>query len=272
MGRDPEADRADRAGRDALERRVAALEDELAATQRALEVARQSAREAEAELLAARSPGSARPPSAVPPTVSRGRRRVTVDHDEAARDFAQAMAELTGADVAAQARLGREPGPGTTTKGKGKAKGKGKRSPALPTGVAEGSAQAHRHLVTDRGALLVVDGYNVARSAWNGLDPSEERRRVVALLEDLHARWGASVVVVFDGDDATVSPVASRWVAVRYSGSGVTADDDIAGLLRSTPTGQPVVVVSSDREVADDAHRAGAAVIGATDFLAAVGR
>lgn len=119
---------------------------------------------------------------------------------------------------------------------------------------------------------VVVDGYNLARAAWTGLEPEEERRRTVALLEETATRSGASVVVVFDGDDRAIAPAASRVVRVRFSATGVTADDDIAALLGQLPIEQPVVVVSTDRAVADDARRQGAAVLSSVEFLAAVGR
>ncbi|MFN8017927.1 MAG: NYN domain-containing protein [Acidimicrobiales bacterium] len=116
------------------------------------------------------------------------------------------------------------------------------------------------------------DGYNLARAAWSGLGTEEERRRTVALLEDVQARSGGKVVVVFDGDSGTVAPRASKAVRVAFSATGQTADDAIAALLEATPHSQPVVVVSSDREVAADARSQGAAVLSSPAFLRAAGR
>jgi predicted RNA-binding protein with PIN domain len=144
--------------------------------------------------------------------------------------------------------------------------------PSLPPGVFDGSREAHRHLVTSSSVMVVVDGYNLARSAWTGLAPEEERRRTVVLLEELRARSGAAVVVVFDGRDHVVAPGASRSVRVRFSATGETADEAIADLVGSLPPSQPVVVVSSDREVAADARRHGATVLEPQAFLDAVGR
>lgn len=98
------------------------------------------------------------------------------------------------------------------------------------------------------GALLVVDGYNLARTAWSALEPEEERRRTVALLEEAAARRGTPVTVVFDGD-GSVAPAASRSVRTVFSAAGVTADEAIADLLHTLSSDQEVVVVSSDREV-----------------------
>jgi len=129
-----------------------------------------------------------------------------------------------------------------------------------------------RHLLCRRRPLVVVDGYNLGRAAWPGLAPEEERRRVVALLEDLRARTGAEAVVVFDGVSGTVAPSASRSVRVRFSVDGASADDEVAALVAAVPVRRAVVVVSSDREVADHAVGLGAHAVRSATFLAAVGR
>jgi predicted RNA-binding protein with PIN domain len=147
-----------------------------------------------------------------------------------------------------------------------------RRQPSLPPGLFADSPEARRHLVGDPAVLVVVDGYNLAREAWTGLNPEEERRRTVVLLEEVAHRSGAPVTVVFDGDDTAVAPAASRVVRVRFSATGVTADDDIAALLAAVPADQPVLVVSTDREVADDARAQGAMVLSSAEFLAAIGR
>jgi hypothetical protein len=184
-----------------------------------------------------------------------------IDDDGRAQDDGRIGAPARAADRLASARAARHRRPRSAPRA----------AVGLPPGVVSGTAEAHRHLVR-AGALLVVDGYNVAREAWRGLAPEEERRRTVRLLEEVSARTGSAVTVVFDGDDATVAPAASRAVRVRFSATGQTADDAIADLVAGTPAEQPVVVVSSDREVADDARRQGAAVLGSRDFLAAAGR
>ncbi len=143
---------------------------------------------------------------------------------------------------------------------------------SLPPGLFTGTPEADRHLVSSGAAIVVVDGYNLSRAAWSGIEPEEERRRTVALLEEVQARSGGVVVVVFDGADATVAPLASRSVRVRFSATGQTADDVIRDLLMNMVKGESVLVVSSDRAVADDARRHGALVLGARQFLAAAGR
>src|SRR5690606_30144709 len=92
-----------------------------------------------------------------------------------------------------------------------------RRAPTLPPGVFDASGEADRHLLGDRRNCLVVDGYNVARAAWSGLAPEEERRRLTALLEEVQARSGGRVLLVFDGDDAVTAPVSSKHVRIRFS-------------------------------------------------------
>jgi hypothetical protein len=144
--------------------------------------------------------------------------------------------------------------------------------PPLPPGVFDGTPEAHRCLLSSPAPVVVVDGYNLARHRWSGLAPEEERRRVVALLEEAQARSGATIVVVFDGDASVVGPASSRRVRVVFSDTGETADHRIARLVEGLPADQPVVVVSSDRAVAAHARGQGAVAMGSGDAFAALGR
>lgn len=144
--------------------------------------------------------------------------------------------------------------------------------PSLPPGVLRDSDGGRRHVVTSGEALIVIDGYNLARTAWTGLTPEEERRRTVSMVEELAARSGAVVTVVFDGDDDASAPAASRWVRVLFSGTGETADDAIADLVADLAPSRPVVVVSTDREVADAAGSRRAQPMDSASFLRAIGR
>jgi predicted RNA-binding protein with PIN domain len=107
---------------------------------------------------------------------------------------------------------------------------------------------------------LVVDGYNVTKTAYPDLPLETQRARLVGGLAALAARCGAEVTCCFDG--ATISgrvPSSSaRGVRVLFSKPGETADELIRRLVRAEPAGRPVVVVSSDREVADGVRRSGA--------------
>ena len=107
---------------------------------------------------------------------------------------------------------------------------------------------------------LVVDGYNVTKSAWPDLSLERQRDRLLAGLAPLASRSTAEVTVVFDAGGTTERPLVTspRGVRVLYSPPGVIADDVIRDLVAAEPQGRPLVVVSSDREVVRDVRRAGA--------------
>lgn len=105
---------------------------------------------------------------------------------------------------------------------------------------------------------LVVDGYNVTKAAWPTMPLDAQRSRLAQGLAAVSARTGAEVTLVFDGADVTVPPpVAGTGIRVRFSPVGQTADELIRRLVRAEPQGRPVIVVSSDREVADGVRRPG---------------
>ena len=73
---------------------------------------------------------------------------------------------------------------------------------------------------------------------------------------------------MFDGASvgAPSVPVA-RGVRVLFSADGQTADELIDRLVRAEPSGRPVVVVSSDNEVAGRAAAAGARAVPSAALL-----
>ena len=107
---------------------------------------------------------------------------------------------------------------------------------------------------------LLVDGYNVTKSAYGSVSLQDQRRRLLAGLGGLAARTGAEVTVVFDGAERVLSVAATapRGVRLLFSRAGETADEVLVRLVRHEPAGRPLVVVSSDREVADGVRRSGA--------------
>jgi predicted RNA-binding protein with PIN domain len=109
-------------------------------------------------------------------------------------------------------------------------------------------------------AHLVVDGYNVTKAAYGELPLADQRARLVSGLSALAARTRAEVTCCFDGAvvEGRVAAPSARGVRVRFSAPGQTADELIRRLVRAEPSGRVVVVVSSDREVADGVRAAGA--------------
>jgi predicted RNA-binding protein with PIN domain len=109
-------------------------------------------------------------------------------------------------------------------------------------------------------AHMIVDGYNVTKTTWPELSLEKQRDRLLGGLAPLVARSGAEVTVVFDAAEKKDRPLVNRprGVRVLFSPHGVIADDIIRELVAAEPQGRPVVVVSSDQQVARDVKRAGA--------------
>jgi predicted RNA-binding protein with PIN domain len=120
---------------------------------------------------------------------------------------------------------------------------------------------------------LVIDGYNVTKTGYGDLTLEAQRHRLVSRLGGIAAQTGAEVTVVFDGADRLpVAPPTPRGVRVLFSQIGETADELIHRLVGAEPQGRPLVVVSTDREVADDARRSGAHAVAASVLLARLGQ
>ncbi len=121
---------------------------------------------------------------------------------------------------------------------------------------------------------LLVDGYNVTKTGYPALALDRQRQRLVRDLAPLVARTGAEVTVVFDGADlVNPPPVAGpRGVRVRFSPPGVVADELIRRLVAAEPQGRPLVVVSTDREVAEGVVANGARAVPSATLLALLSR
>ena len=177
---------------------------------------------------------------------------------------------LAGAVSGLRRELGLAQGPGG-----------GSRPADLVRGASTSSAVAGR--VADPAALdrllslptvhLVVDGYNVTMTGYPELTLSVQRDRLAAALAALAARTGAEVTLVFDGAAVVAVPLAaSRGVRVLFSDPGVLADDVIRSIVAAEPAGRPLVVVTSDREVADSVRRQGAHPVPSAVLLARLNR
>ncbi|MBV2355575.1 NYN domain-containing protein [Streptomyces sp. J2-1] len=118
-------------------------------------------------------------------------------------------------------------------------------------------------------AHLVVDGYNVTKTGYPQMPLEKQRLRLLGQLSALAGRTRAEVTCVFDGAElaAPVLLAPPRGVRVLFSKPGVTADELIRQLVRAEPPGRPVIVASTDREVADGVARAGARPVASAVLL-----
>ena len=122
-------------------------------------------------------------------------------------------------------------------------------------------------------AHLVVDGYNVTKTGYGELPLEGQRARLVTALGTLAARTQSEITCVFDGADvgAGVATASARRVRVRFSATGVTADDVIRELVLAEPPGRPVVVVTNDAEILRDVRLSGAWTAGSQALLRMLG-
>lgn len=140
-------------------------------------------------------------------------------------------------------------------------------------GVVEDSADGVEQLMASEGLVAIVDGYNVAMERWPDLDKGQQRDSLVRSLGGVAARLGAAVHVVFDGDDAARPWVGTPLpVRVHFSASDVEADDVILSMVARLPTDTPVLVVSSDRRVAQGSRRLGANTAGSHALIDLISR
>jgi hypothetical protein len=139
----------------------------------------------------------------------------------------------------------------------------GTREPTSTGSMAPSSPALLEQYLALPKARLIIDGYNVTKSAWPTLSLEAQRTRLLTLLSGLVARTSAETTVVFDAAASESRPVVAspRGVKVLFSPSGVIADDVIRELVAAEPEGRVVVVVTEDRELAGDVRRAGARVV-----------
>lgn len=110
----------------------------------------------------------------------------------------------------------------------------------------------------------LVDGNNVMgqRVGWHK-DRVGARRRLIDELARFARSEGVPVEVVFDGAPDERFPEGSTAMGVRvfYAARGSDADTRIKHLVERSPERHSLVVVTSDRELADRVGRLGARVI-----------
>ena len=141
---------------------------------------------------------------------------------------------------------------------------------ALPGGIARDSQRATEHLLRTRGALVLVDGYNVAKLAWPADELARQRERCLDLVDDIARRYGSDITVVFDGADVVGEHATRRRMSrVVYSPPSVIADDVIRAEVQAAPPGRPVIVVTNDQAVRRDVAAAGGNWVTSEAFVAA---
>lgn len=153
--------------------------------------------------------------------------------------------------------------------------------PSAPgTDDVPGKARAHDdptmldQLLALPRAHLIIDGYNVTKTGYPTLSLHEQRVRLLRGLGSMAARTGAEVTCVFDGAElgGPVPVPQHKGVRVLFSRPGEIADELIRRLVAAEPQGRPVIVVSSDREVAEGVRRSGARPVPSAMLVRALAR
>ena len=150
--------------------------------------------------------------------------------------------------------------------------------PPLPQGSRVGRALLDddpvllRHLLELPRTHLIIDGYNVTKTAWPTAPLEQQRTRLATGVGALVAGRSVETTIVFDGAEVGQPPAtpAPRGVRVRFSPPGVIADDVIRALVDAEQEGRPLVVVSTDRELADSVAKKGARAVAAQALVAAL--
>jgi len=137
----------------------------------------------------------------------------------------------------------------------------------LPSELDPGSTAAARWLL-DGATVLLVDGYNVSLALHAGHPLMEQRRWLIERLRPLAARSRSSPVVIFDGDGEGSTQRDRSGVEVRFTASGMTADDEIVFAVAATD--EPVLVLTDDTELRDRVRAEGGNVLGTVHLLGAI--
>lgn len=143
---------------------------------------------------------------------------------------------------------------------------------AIPGGRYGDDVEVATFLLASPGIIAILDGYNVAMTAWPDATLEEQRERLVAAAEDVVRRVGTRVRIVFDGADLPSWRAGRRLVSVEFSEAGVIADDSIRNIVDTLPAEQHIVVVTSDNALTASVRALGANTINSAQFLAAIGR
>lgn len=117
--------------------------------------------------------------------------------------------------------------------------------------------------------MYLIDGNNVMgqRVGWHR-DRVRARRELLDALARFAAAKKARVAVVFDGapDEHFADGSSYRGVRVFYAARGSDADERIKALVEASRERRTLLVVTSDRALAEYVRRCGAQVVRAGEF------
>lgn len=143
-----------------------------------------------------------------------------------------------------------------------------KRTPVLvPPGLTLENSESLKKIFSQKDLIVLIDGYNISLNAFGDLSLELQRERVVSCATNVESRFHPSCVIVFDGQSEGTRGRIQSKVHIVFSPAGVTADDVIIERIRVTPKEFPVLVVTSDRNLAARAKGLGCETISSQSFV-----
>ncbi|MCW2766596.1 MAG: hypothetical protein JWO11_2555 [Nocardioides sp.] len=240
---------AERAARDAVEDRTSQAEEALGEARAALAAQEKELRRLRTQVVQWEAEATA------------GRRAARSDRDEASLRARILLDTVIDAASGLRRELALPAVPGAPgDRVESELAGNEARGPASSATLGTDSPGVVEQYLAMPRARLIVDGYNVSKTAWESSSLEAQRLRLLGTLAPLVARTGAETTVVFDAAAASARPVvnAPRGVKVVFSPEGVIADDVIRDLVAAEPVGRVVVVVTSDQALIKDVVADGA--------------
>ncbi len=143
-----------------------------------------------------------------------------------------------------------------------------KRAPVqIPQGLSITSPQALKEIFSQDDLMVLIDGYNVSLNNFQNLSLELQRERTISCATNVESRYHPSCVVVFDGQSSTTRGRVQSKVHVVFSPQDTTADDVIIERIKVTPPDRPIIVVSSDKNLAARAKGLGCEIITSEAFV-----
>ncbi len=115
----------------------------------------------------------------------------------------------------------------------------------------------------------LIDGHNlIGRMPNLRLDDPDDEEKLLGYLRRYRARTGHTLTIVFDAGPGYHPPKTQKrgGITVQFVSPGQTADQALIRRIRKVKNPQAVMVVTSDREVAQVARQAGLRVTPSPEF------
>ena len=144
----------------------------------------------------------------------------------------------------------------------------------LPPGVRRDTVAAVDALLGVDDLDVLIDGYNVTKDLRGRPAASlpQQRAWLLRTVAGMAATRGVRPTIVFDGQDGTAAGGPSaRGVRTVFTRAGEIADDRIKEYVAAMDPGTAVLVVTSDRDLAEAVRALGGNVVSAGVFLRAIG-